>query len=199
MKFKNLLKKQNENQVKKFKELKGSYSFQGHVSNKKDLELRNMGPKAVEPEVLLKKDGKSEAIVQERITPYGFYTSTIHEGVDGFTTKWADSRFTNPKGSYLHAFTVSGFPNILHIGSDKEVENVKEKYQTETEENAALDWSKIYEDFSGVHVFGEALDTFQFKAWDLESTIWFKPKDNLQKQFTWKLDFGPTLETWQEF
>jgi len=198
VRFKHLLKEQSENQVEKFEELKGSYSFQGHVSRKKDLELRNMGPKAVEPDEPLKKGGESEAIVQERMTPFGFYTSTIYKDMDKFITKWTDSRFTNPKGSYLHAFTVSSSADILHVESKKDVEDVKETYQTETEENAALDWSRIYGDFDGVHVFGEALSTFQFKAWDLESTIWFKPKNNLQKQFTWKLDFGPTWETWQD-
>lgn len=198
VKFKDLLKEQSESQIETFKELKGNYSFQGHVSTRKDLELKNMGPDAVKPDEPLKKGRQSELIVQERLTPYGFYTSTIHKDVDKFTTKWADSRFTNPRGSFLHAFTVSSSANILHLESEKDVEDIKEKYQTETEENAALDWSRIYGDFDGVHVFSNALNTFQFKAWDLESTIWFKPKSDLQKQFTWKLDFGPTWQTWQD-
>jgi len=197
IKFKRLVEREEEK--RKFDELKGSYSFQGHISHKEDISLRNMTPDAVEPGPVKQSFVDFDAdddLASERVTPRGFWTSTIYKDLEDFTTKWKESPWFNPKGKYFHTYTVQGNPNTRHVGSVSEVERVMEDYRIK--ENEILpDWKKISKDYDGFHVYGGALETPQFEFWDVESTVWFNPRNYLKEQFSWKLDRRNINNLWQ--
>lgn len=191
IKLKNFLfEDKTEKEIKRFEEFKGSYSFQGHISTEKEIELQS-----VSPIVVGDKSGWSVNLAHYS-PPHGFWTSSIYKSVNEFKTKWQEfwhegEKSISKSGRYLHAFTIDGNPNIVHLGSKKEAEKYyrQSSYATESGDLIPiLRWEQLAENKDGFHVYGSALQTEYFKSWDIESTVWFNPKKYLKKQFVWKLD-----------
>jgi len=156
-----------ESEIETFENLKGSYKLQGHGSDEREIELRNVS----DVEVGNKHINK----------PYkGFWTSTVFQDAETFKTKWSDFGSSEAlQSDYFHVFTIKGSPNVLHVGSRKKAETVYNEYST--------NWSRIANEFDAFHVYKDALTTSHYEYWDIESTVWFRPKDHLKKQFVWKV------------
>lgn len=154
--------------IRKFDELKGSYSFQGHMSNENEIELENIS--SFDPTEVNDVINK----------PEGFWTSTIYKDAEAFKTKWTEFEYSD--ADYFHAYTIVGSPNILHLGGKREADEL-----FIGGERIVDIWRDIFEEYDAVHVYRGALGHRKFRAWDIESTVWFQPKTYLKEQFVWKV------------
>jgi len=187
-KFQNILSEISEEKADKFKDLVGSYNFQGHLSKNKKILLKNTQPSNVDPIPYMDLiGGKAKGHYHP---PNGFWTSTIYKGYEGFVTKWLKSKYQQTENQYFHAYTIDGNPDIIHLESRDDVFKLydESKYYDYNKENEkVVRWKDIAEDKDDVHVYGSAIDTVYFKHWTVESTVWFNPLDYLKEEFTWKI------------
>lgn len=186
IKFKKLLENKKKDEVETFKNLRGSFSFQGHISP-----LKNVVLSLEDTEKVAIRSGWNGHYYQP---PEGFWTSTIFKSFDDFKTKWQSfwydgDRSVSKMGRYFHAFTIRGNSKIRHVGSKKEANKLydESKYAEEREGQKVFRWGEFAKENDALHVFGSALETRFFEKWDVESTVWFNPL-HLEEQFVWKVE-----------
>lgn len=156
-----------------YPKLERKYRFQGHLSFDKKIDLENA--------------------VGGRTFLDGFWTSTIYKEKDKFMTKWTklinnDLAYgpTNESEGYFHLYTIVNNPNIYHVNSENKAEKFLDKYHRESKKG--VKWEKISKKFDAVHLLEGGLENEFFKLFNVESTIWFRPKDHLKEQFVWKME-----------
>lgn len=156
------------------RKLIGNYEFQGHLSDQKNISLKN-------------EDDFTEDDVEPLYNqPPGFWTSTVIKNLETFITDWIDYHIGD---EYFHGFTVVNDPDILRIRTSYEYNQAIRKYgETYKEIVKGFDWVEISNDYDAVHVSDYALNQEPLEWWSTESTLWFRPKGHLKHQFTWEID-----------